>query len=185
MLNGILPERSAEDIFAGRIRLFLGGETYILPTLTIDQEEKWLGSIDGRLGVLLSGMSSAGNNPAALLSVLSGATSQLLDLLYSYDETHVLPPRARLTRTARSSELIRAVMEVWVAANPLAGIALLGMQTARQTNGASPAPTNGQLENGVGTSAPSEDGSAPSSSSPTSMQPLNGSATKPRRRSTR
>ena len=182
MPDGILPERSAEDIFAGRIRLSLGGAQYVLPTLTIEAEEKWLAGIDGRLGSLLSGVSSARDDPAMLLGVLSGATGQLLDVLYAYDQTGVLPPRARLVKTARSNALIRAVMEVWVAANPLAGIALLGM---RQTNGTSPAATSEPPPNGVGIPDESELVSAPSSSSPTSTLPANGSTPRSRRRSKR
>lgn len=141
---GLVPERSAEDIFAGRVRLTFAGTTYELPTLVIEKEEAWLASIDSQFGGLLNGLSQAGNNTGAMVALLSGSQDKLLDLLYSYDETHVLPARPALRKVARSHELIKAVMEVWVAANPLVGIALQGLQTlgSSPTNGASPDATS-------------------------------------------
>ena len=61
-LAGIIPERSAEDIFAGRVRLTFAGQDYDLPTLVIEEEEKWLARIDGQLAGVLSGVASAGND---------------------------------------------------------------------------------------------------------------------------
>ena len=54
MPDGILPERSAEDIFAGRVRFSLGGVGYVLPTLPIAAEEEWL-ALEERREALESG----------------------------------------------------------------------------------------------------------------------------------
>ena len=90
-LVGIIPERSAEDIFAGRVRLTFAGQVYELPTLVIEEEEKWLTRIDAQLAGILAGVSSSGEDYGAIVGLLTGAAPQLLDLLYAYDQTHVLP----------------------------------------------------------------------------------------------
>jgi len=130
-LGTLLPERSAEDILAGQVRVHLGSrgparvaQTYVLPVLSIAANRKWKESLEGGLQQLLATVDAAGDDLATILAAFSTATPQLLDLLYGYDDTHVLPERERLEEEATDIEVLMATLEVWSAANPFAGVAL-------------------------------------------------------------
>jgi hypothetical protein len=147
VLEGLLPERSAEDIFAGRVRLTLGGKPFDLETLVIEDEEAWLATVEASPLSPLFGTISA--EPEELMRIMAGAQASdlLIDLLLAYDKAGVLPPKAEIRKTARPIEVVRSVLEVWQAAHPLLGISLLGMQEMTNqiqslTNGRSPAATN-------------------------------------------
>lgn len=136
--------RSAADIVAGRVRLTFGGTTYTLPVRSIRTNREWKESLDGRLAGMLSVLTTASENTTAILLALASATGPMLDALSQYDETHVLPPRDELERLATEMEVVRAVAEVWLAANPLLVMATLGMvnQTPAATTNGSSAPTS-------------------------------------------
>ena len=151
----MLSERSAEDIFAGRIRLTLAGAEYELRTLPIEEEERWLAGIEkSPLAGMFGGIPD--DSSAALRMLVSpGASDSLLDMLADYDKAGVLPPKDELRKTARAVEIVRAVLEVWQAAHPLLGISLLGMQqmaslTQTLGNGRSPQDTNSPRPTGAG-----------------------------------
>ena len=69
-----LPKRSAEDIFAGRVRLSLGGTQYVLPTLPIEEEERWKASIDGQLGALFAGIMPS---VSAMIAIVDASVAAL------------------------------------------------------------------------------------------------------------
>ena len=145
MLEHFLPDRSAEDIFAGRIRLNLGGTEYVLPTLVIEDEEAWLAKMESSPLAAVLGNAVSDSEAVLALMASSTATVPILDALYAYDTSGVLPPREELRRSARPIEAVRALLEVWQAAHPLLGISLLGMQEMSRsleslTPGPSPAP---------------------------------------------
>ena len=155
MLEGLLPDRSAEDIFAGRIRLTIAGKEYQLRTLVIADEEEWLASVDASpLAGLFGGIPN--DNAAAMALLVSPAASDhLLNILGDYDREGILPPKEELRRTARPIEIVTAVLEVWQAAHPLLGISLIGMQELTEqiqtlSNGASPTPTSSPRRTGAG-----------------------------------
>jgi hypothetical protein len=149
-LRDFLPRRSVEDILSGRIRFWLGaegGRWYEVPVLPIEANERWRAGLDAQLASLLTQVTQAGDDAGLILGLLTGASNDLLGTLVSYDEGHTLPPQEELARLARPHEALRAVLECWLAANPLAAIGLLmadegNMQPpAPTTSGAPSAPT--------------------------------------------
>lgn len=122
ILRQYLPERSAEDILAGRIRLHLGPDWFELPVLTIDQNEKWQGVLIDALGELFVGLNKD-SAPAAFARLASAIPTQL-HLLRTYDKTNVLPANKWIKANASNADLLRAVLEVVAAAYPLAAIVL-------------------------------------------------------------
>ncbi len=140
-------KRSAEDIFAGRVRVELGGRTYTMPVRSRRTNREWLESLDGWFGATLDRLDTI-DDTDELLAVLFGASDKFLDALVSYDATGVLPGREVIDRLATDIDIIRAVMEVWRAANPLVAIALglapSDAATPQPTSSLSlPAPTAG------------------------------------------
>jgi hypothetical protein len=132
--------RSAADIVAGRVRLTFGGTTYTLPVRSIKANREWKESLDERLAGLLSVITTAGGDVASVLAMLGTATGPMLDALSEYDHTHVLPPRADLEDLATEMEIVRAIAEVWLAANPLVVIA--ANQVTKETT-TTPSPASG------------------------------------------
>ena len=153
-LTDLLPARSVEDILAERVRLSVGGQEYILPSLNLDDTEAWLAAINAEVaGLLASADGDADLGP--LLSELQARQGRMVELLVSYDKTGVLPPVEELRKGLTPMGLIRAVLEVWRAANPLVDIALTGLSTSGLATIASPTPTSSRPRNGTGRRAKS------------------------------
>lgn len=132
-----MPERSAADILAGRIRVVLAGQVYDLPVLPRGASRRWLESLDSQYAALGAALDVAGDDTPRILLLLASHQESLLGMLYTYDETHVLPERSLVEEYATDAEILRAVIEVWRAANPLA--ATLAEMTS-ETDGSSPEP---------------------------------------------
>lgn len=145
-----MPERSATDILAGVVRVYIGGTPYSLPTLPMEASEGWLASLDQRFAAVASGIEEAGDDLAAKLNHLMAGQSVMLDALYAYDQSSVLPPREEAERLATKTEILRAVIEVWRAEHPLAAtFAETGSLTSWLPSGppsSSPPPTAGTPE---------------------------------------
>jgi hypothetical protein len=131
-----LPARSAADILAGRVRVVLGGETYDLPVLPRAASRRWLETLDLRFAVLASDLEAAGNDTPVILGRLLSESDGLYEMLRSYDQGDALPPREEIDELVTDVEILRAVLEVWRAANPLAASLA---ETAPTTAGSSPA----------------------------------------------
>lgn len=115
MLDDFGTERSAEDILAGRLRLRLAGEWYTLPVLTVGQNADWLASLEVEFAALAE---QPDDDLPAIVQLLSAVDDKLLDFIYSYDVTNALPPKDTIERKVYPHEVLRAVMEVRLAANP-------------------------------------------------------------------
>jgi hypothetical protein len=115
-----LPSRSAVDVIAGRVRVILGGQMYELPVLPLAASDRWLRSLDEQFAELAAGLDAAGNDTPRILELLAGQPDLLYKMLQSYDRTGVLPPRDEINETATAIEILRAALEVWRAAHPLA-----------------------------------------------------------------
>jgi hypothetical protein len=151
-LASLAPTRSAEDILSGRVRLAVGEEHYDLPALPIKENRLWKADIDSRLQMLIGGIDAAGTDTGTILALLTDASDQLMDLLLSYDQSHVLPDREVLEATMTEPQLLTAVLEVWAAANPLVGMGLAALPTtmpAPPTN-VSSLPTSSQRRRTAG-----------------------------------
>lgn len=132
------PTRSLADIFANRIRVRLGGVVYELPVRSRADNRKWLESLEGRFSQVAGAYQAAAENPAEIVPLLLGESQASYELLLSYDQTEVLPPLAEAD-TFTDAEILRAVMEVWLAANPKAVVELRG---SNETSSTSPGPSN-------------------------------------------
>lgn len=136
-LTALLPERSAQDILAGQLHVRLGGERLAMRVLPIKANREWKEALEDRLSNLLGMLDASGDSLEAVMAAFATATPQLIEALYSYDVDHVLPPIERLEEVATDTEVLRAVLEVWSAANPFATVAL---STMRQAGAALPIP---------------------------------------------
>ncbi len=149
MLDELLGARPVEAILAGRARITLGGQDYLLPDLANRPNREWLESIDGRLRGLLEAVDAANDDLPAIMSALQGASEELLDVLIAYDAHGILPAREVLDETATPREILLGVLGVWQAANPLVGIALAGIASGIRSQlpaptSSSPTPTAGR-----------------------------------------
>lgn len=138
IMPDVMPQRSAADILAGRIRIVLGGIPYELPVLPRGESRRWLESLDVRFQALGALLDEAANDTPRILAMLAEHQTFLLEMVKSYDHSDVLPDTAHLDEFATDAEVLHAVIEVWRAANPLAD-RLAGMSGAA-TNGTSPEP---------------------------------------------
>jgi hypothetical protein len=126
MIDGfakLLPRPSTEDIFAGRVRVDLGGVTYTLPVRSRKANREWRESLDEQFVSMLRTVESLDSMPQ-ILGLLIGASDKLLDALISYDATGVLPPRDDIDAQASEIEIVKAILGVWMMANPLVAIGL-------------------------------------------------------------
>lgn len=146
-----LPERTAADLLAGRIRLRLGGVEYVLPVLPMKASAAWLESLDGRFTGLAENLEKAGNDVPRILELVAADEDGLLELLRTYDVHGILPPRDWITEYATRPEILAATVEVWRASHPLA-VTLVEATAAGTTDGTSsgqpskqPSPSGGDL----------------------------------------
>lgn len=146
-----LPQRSAADILAGRIRVILGGATYDLPVLPRRAGREWIATLDARFAGLAAALSNA--EAPEILRMLAAETDALYDVLLTYDAGGVLPRRDSPEDFATEAEILRAVLEVWAALHPLA-VSLVA---------ASESPTSGRSAGSTSSSRPSTAG-APTTS---------------------
>jgi hypothetical protein len=153
-ITDLLPARSVEDILAERVRLAVGGREFILPSLNLDDTDDWLNQINGEVAGLLASVNDDADL-GSLLVQLQARQDGLLDLLIAYDKTNVLPERDQLRKGLTPLGHIKAVLEVWRAANPLVDIALSGLSTSGLATIASPKPTSSPPRNGTGRRAKS------------------------------
>lgn len=148
-LAAIVPaKRSAEDIFAGRIRVELGDRTYTMPVRSRKSNREWLEALDAATGNALDALDSI-DDPAAVLRLLSGNSDAFLDALVSYDATRSLPTREGIDVVATDMQIVRAIVEVWLAANPPLVAVALGLADDAATpsppsSPSPPAPTAGR-----------------------------------------
>jgi len=123
-LAALIPaKRSAEDIFAGRIRVDLGGTTYTMPVRSRKANREWLEALKAETGGALDALEML-DDTEQVLRLMFSMTDEFLDALVSYDETNILPSRGEIDEQATDVEVICAAIGVWRAANPLLDIAL-------------------------------------------------------------
>lgn len=123
-LARLIPaRRSAEDIFAGHVRLVLGGEEFVVPVRSRKANREWLSALDAGFVGMMDSLDEL-DDEQQVLALLIGEADAFLDALLSYDAEGILPTRDTIDARATDMEIITAVMEVWRAAHPLAAIAL-------------------------------------------------------------
>jgi hypothetical protein len=131
-----VPERTTEDILAGRVRIVLGTIQFALPVLPRAASRRWLEQMDARYAVLVNKLIKADGNIADIVTEIAAEQDTLYELLLSYDQTHVLPPREEIDEYATDAQVLHAVLEVWRAVNPL----VASVANENRTPTASPEP---------------------------------------------
>lgn len=116
-LPGLPTERSIADVIAGRLRLRLAGREWILPVLSVGENEDWWAELDGYYAAILADV-PAEDLEAMWAAVASLGPDRLLGFLHSYDKSGVLPRTDEFRRSVYPGELLLAVWEVRLAANP-------------------------------------------------------------------
>lgn len=140
------PARTLADIFANRIRVRLGGITYELPVLPRAANRRWLESLEGQLAATAAAYQAAAADPAQIVPLLLGEAGVGYELLLSYDQGGVLPSIDEIDELATDAEILRAVMEVWQAANPKAA----GEAAQGGTSTSSPGPSTSSAASTAG-----------------------------------
>lgn len=122
MLQGFLPTRSPEDIWAERITLALGGERYVLRVLPMGPNAVWKERAEAEIRGLLDGFDGI-RDPKDLMAFLSRIeTETALGLLRAYDREGVLPDDDWIRSNVSEGALLRAFIEVLAAAHPTAAV---------------------------------------------------------------
>lgn len=148
-LAGLIPaKRSAEDIFAGRVRVTLGSpepRVYTMPVLSRRANRSWLEDLNAATAGALDDLGTL-TDATEILLLLSAKSDAFLDALVSYDQTHALPSREAIDASASDIQIVAAIVEVWLAANPPFVAVALGLAEATPSPASSPtapAPTAG------------------------------------------
>lgn len=126
-----LPQRSRADVLAGRLRISLAGKPYVLPVLTIRQNEEWVASLTAEVAPLIAGT----DDTDEAIRLMEAFGSRLMDFVRSYDITGVLPPPGDWEKDIYPHELLLAVMEVRLAMDPTLsyGVAIAVEDVLKQT----------------------------------------------------
>jgi hypothetical protein len=120
--SGLPSERSVEDVLAGRLRLTLAGQVWVLPVLTVGENEAWMAGLDKRFNPILADVDES--DLVAMLAALQGLDVDLMAFLLDYDKSGVLPRDETFRKSIYPHELFKAVAEVGLAANPTAAFGL-------------------------------------------------------------
>lgn len=131
LIRSMLPERTAEDVMAGMVRVTLGGRIHTLAVLPIGLNDAWKVRFNESFATVFAAMERPDANAGAIMSFLSGMTDVQIDLLMAYDVRYVgdtddtesagqLPDIAWIRRHSTEPELLRAVLGVTAAAFPFA-----------------------------------------------------------------
>ena len=98
----------------------MGTETYIMPVLTIGENDDWRASLEAELQPLIDGADDVGQ----AVTIMESFSGRLLDFIRSYDKTGVIPEPGDWERGIYPHQLLRAVMEVRLAADPTTSYAV-------------------------------------------------------------
>lgn len=122
LLQGFLPTRSPEDIWAERITLALGDERIVLRVLPMGPNAVWKERAETEIRGLLDGFDGI-RDPKDLMAFLSRIeTETALGLLRAYDRESVLPDDDWIRSNVSEGALLRAFIEVLAAAHPTAAV---------------------------------------------------------------
>lgn len=160
VLRSILPERSVEDVLAGRLRMTLGGTVFDLPVLTIAQADTWREKLLAAFGDVMNRLESE-VNVAGIIAFLGTNTPTMLTLIHDYDRDAILPDDDYIRGHATEPEVLRGFVLILAASFPFIASAIDILATNPQALGMvlsefktpagaptsiSPSPTGGPSE---------------------------------------
>lgn len=162
VLEGLLPERSSEDVLAGRIPVSLGsGEdlrVLALPVLAIRPERTWKALLEEKMQGLWSGLDRQAD-VRAVMAYLGSAFDVQVELLRAYDRDGMIPDTDWLEEHATGAQLLSALLAIIAAAYPFLEAAMEMVRRNPQMVGSvirqilttvSSPPTNGALPTTAG-----------------------------------
>lgn len=145
------PARSVEDVLAGRLRLSLGGEVYVLPVRSIAENRVWVESVEARLGAQTAALADATDLAQAALALGAVTAEQMLELVLSYDVSGILPDYETAEAVVRPHELLAAVPLIGRVRHPLADLAVaIAEAEASRMSGLPSAPMSSSRRNMAG-----------------------------------
>ncbi|HEY6568547.1 MAG TPA: hypothetical protein VI341_13610 [Actinomycetota bacterium] len=182
MFEALIPKRTPEDFASGVIRVRLGRRDLALEELPMEAMDAWSAKVDRELAVLL-GRLDRGDDTNAVMMALTMAKDDIVKVLVLYPG---VPDEEYLRKNATNSQVLRALMGVWSAANPLvAALVEAVMVLSQSTETGNASELMGTLHRISGGRSAKFDNSSPTrSSSPGLTSRKNGSTSisKPRSR---
>lgn len=104
-------ERSKEDILAGVLRIVVGGQEKLVPTLKLRAVREWQAKVAEKIGLIRPTLAP---DPSAdtFHNVMSMTLDGILDLVVAYDQTSALGGREWLEDHADPAQLYAAVVQM-------------------------------------------------------------------------
>lgn len=121
--RALIPERTVEDVLAGRLAMHFADSTFVLPVLVIEKADEWRAELMGQFGEVVGQLQSE-TNTAGVFAFLTTHTPTMMSLIRSYDVSGALPDDAWLRGHATEPEILRAFMLVVAASFPFVAAAL-------------------------------------------------------------
>ncbi len=110
-------ERSEEQALAGLLPVRMGGTVHAVPTLKIKDSRKWREKVREKLGFDPAKLDLSTDPFQAIAAIAD--TDQLLDLVLTFDTTHVLGTRTQVEAKATDEEVWAAAWDMLGATFPL------------------------------------------------------------------
>lgn len=123
VIRSLLPERSVEDVLAGKLRLVLGGTPFTLDVLTIDKADEWRAGLLVAFGDVVGQLEEQVNVPG-VVAFLGSNTASMLVLIRAYDQAGVLPDNDWIRSHATEPEVLRAFVLILAASFPFIASAI-------------------------------------------------------------
>lgn len=134
VLRSVLPERSVEDVLAGRLRMTLGSTIFDLPVLTIAQADEWRAKLLSAFGDVMTQLEQE-VNIAGVIAFLGSNTASMLALIHEYDRDAILPDDDWIRGHATEPEVLRGFVLILAASFPFIASVLDILSTNPQALG--------------------------------------------------
>lgn len=130
ILKDYLPERSAEDIWAERLRLVLGDQELVLAVLPMRDSDEWKVEVSNEIGHLMLGLEALDDLESVMRHFGTIERGTLIRLLRAYDRDQVLPDDEWLLTHVSEGQVLRSFLMVWSVANPTLAVIVDTMMRA-------------------------------------------------------
>lgn len=128
-----IPDAPVEDIVARRIRLELGGQEYLLPTLSMECGDAWRAAVNAAAPAAIAALDDLADF-VSVVAYLNNQVETVYELLRRYDELGlgyrgrselVLPDWPTARALASEEDIVTAFLGVLKRAYPFAVVVLL------------------------------------------------------------
>lgn len=125
--------RPAGDILSRVVRIRLSGQEFVLPVRSIRFNREWKAGLEAQSAGVIDELTSAGNDWERIAGVLVQDIEPYIDFLVSYAPDVLTRDAIEEMEPDPSMDVITACREVWLAATPLAAIAIGNMKAQIET----------------------------------------------------